>query len=274
MRHASYAHASFANVDLSLHTEDEKALLDKWAQQSIEEGCVVLHVPPKGAWKHGNSSPSCAKLQAYLNYNKISYIEDSSLQLLPLPIHKVPWITYNGIHTADSQVIVERLNHELNIDNDQHLNAQQRRLSHAYRAVLDQFYWNEVFRRYKSDEGRLKYFQRVFVHFGDEVAKQAESQFGPLLSEQLYQQGTGRYDGDTLYASHIAYMDNILGAIGESTFFHGEKISTIDFAIYGFFSSMCGIADSPFPDTKRYDGKLHRMDEALKYVERAEKKIL
>ena len=52
-------------------------------------------------------------------------------------MYKTPWITYNDIHTSDSQIIIQRLNEEFNIDNDHHLTDKQKDISFIFNVAMD-----------------------------------------------------------------------------------------------------------------------------------------
>ena len=92
------------------------------------------------------------------------------------------------------------------------------------------------------------------------------------IVDQLWSQGIGRFDGDTVYKLYVSYIDSILNYIDNNLFFHGDKISSIDFSIYSQLGSIYSI-DLSYPNTINYDGKLHRTKEVIQYLERFEKKI-
>ena len=55
---------------------------------------------------------------------------------------KIPWMTYNGIDVADSQLCIKYLNKELGIDLNKHLTAEQRGAAQAFRRMLEEgLYW-------------------------------------------------------------------------------------------------------------------------------------
>ena len=58
------------------------------------------------------------------------------------PKGKVPWIEYNGIEMGDSQLIIEFLNKEFNVDLNKHLTAKERATAWAIQKWLEEFtYW-------------------------------------------------------------------------------------------------------------------------------------
>ena len=58
------------------------------------------------------------------------------------PKGKVPWIEYNSIEMGDSQLIIEFLNKEFNVDLNKHLTAKERATAWAIQKWLEEFtYW-------------------------------------------------------------------------------------------------------------------------------------
>ena len=58
------------------------------------------------------------------------------------PKGNVPWIEYNGIEMGDSQLIIEFLNKEFNVDLNKHLTAKERATAWAIQKWLEEFtYW-------------------------------------------------------------------------------------------------------------------------------------
>ena len=260
-------HPSFINIDPSLHNETEQKIFERFENESLETNSVILHTFPKDTCKYGYAITFTGKIESYLKYNKIKYVIDDKRGIgKPLPMKKLPWITYNQIHTADSQLIVERLNEEFDIDNDQHLTDKQKDVSFIFNQAMDRFYFVDIYRRYMSDAN----FRSYVGFINPEITEESAKKFKQFVVDQLWSHGIGRFDGDTVYKLHKSYIDSILGHIGDNLFFHGDKISSIDFSIYSQLGSMYSI-DLLYPNT--VNGKLHRAEEVTNYLERFEKAI-
>ena len=54
------------------------------------------------------------------------------------PKGKLPWMTYNGEHIGDSQLCIDLLNRERDIDMNKHLSAEQRASAHAIRCMIEE----------------------------------------------------------------------------------------------------------------------------------------
>eukprot|EP01084_Bolivina_argentea_P037637 69604_1 len=262
---------AFANIDKASHSAEEQAVLNRFEHESVDK--VILHTLPKGICKYGYCTTFAGKIESYLKYNKINYSVDDKMEiLLPLPISKTPWITYTGIHTADSQIIIERLNEELNIDNDKHLTTEQRAISFAFRTTMDVLYFVDIYRRYKNTkENNIKYMSHVFPE-NEEMAIAISDKFQEYVLAQLFSQGIGRFDGDYVYKLYVSQIDSVLNYMDNGPFFFGDKISSVDFAIYSQFGSIYSI-DLLYPNTVKFDGKLHRTPEVVEYLQRFEQEI-
>eukprot|EP01084_Bolivina_argentea_P032661 60457_1 len=75
--------------------------LKDFEAQSATENKVILHMSPTWDFSTPHPSPWVTKIIAFLSYNKIPYIIDTTY-----PMHfytqKMPWITYKNHHQPDS----------------------------------------------------------------------------------------------------------------------------------------------------------------------------
>eukprot|EP01084_Bolivina_argentea_P070374 127940_1 len=118
-----------AKATLATPIANEQALLDEFAAQSLrQKDMVIVHgfsrytdASLSYAWKQygydeltdvllpshyksKTASPFISRMEAFLKYNQIDYAFDDSLSVILKPMHKIPWITFQGQHTADTQV--------------------------------------------------------------------------------------------------------------------------------------------------------------------------
>eukprot|EP01083_Nonionella_stella_P069390 184990_1 len=256
---------SYVNIDPSLHSKEEQTeYFEPYAKESVAKRNVILHAIPKGNFQYGYAATFTGKVESYLKYNKIDHRVNETDAFFPQPMNKVPWITYDGIHTADSQLIIQRLNEAFNIDNDAQLTAEQRQISFAFRVAMDRFYFVDIYRRYVSDENIQIYFDTIFPE-RPQYAQELVPVFQPMACDHLWKQGIRRFDGDTVYKMHVEYIDNVLDYLGNKPFFFGDEISSVDFSIYAQLGSAYSL-DFKFPNTTESDGTLHRVDEVLAYI--------
>lgn len=115
----------------------------------VEKGVVLLHQLSryKGV---PSTSPPCLKLETYLRMAKIPYKSHFGMYLSSKG--KSPWITFNGEDIADSNLCIDFLNKELNVDLDESLTDVQRGASMALRRMCDEnTYWGMVYHRWIED---------------------------------------------------------------------------------------------------------------------------
>ena len=276
----------FANIDPNLHNKEERGILEKISKESLTnlKNVVILHTCPQGTLKYGYAATFTGKVESYLQYNSIPYTLDTSLSVVGLPMSKIPWITLNGIHTADSEIIIQRLNYEYNIDNDSHLTPKQRAISGVYNESMDRLYFIDIYRRYMDDENCEKYFDAIFK---DNKTQSDEARKGwqTMMRDQLWSQGIGRFNGDVVYDKLSKYIDGVLDYMimnhnnsdndtgyGTSKYFFGnDRLSSIDFSLYGQFGSMYSLPQLKFVNLSseyenKYQNILPRKKEMMRYI--------
>ena len=294
----------FANINAALHKQEERLILEKMGSYSLarKKNTVILHTSTKGSLKYGYGATFTGKVESYLQYNSIPYIVDATSRLMPLPMHKSPWITLNGVHTADSQMIIERLNYEFNINNDSHLTTLQQAISGIYNEAMDRLYFIDIYRRYMDDENCTNYVLAVLQGESLESSKnkdelldesmacekkekesmlmnEAENikkQLQPYVKDQLWSQGIGRFnDGDIVYDKLCNYVNGVLDYMkcndNSKFFFANDRLSCIDFAIYSQFGSMYSLPQLKFVNLspqyeEKYQYKLPRKEEMMRYI--------
>ena len=137
---------------------------------------------------------------------------------------------------------------------------------------MNRLYFIDSYRRYMSEENCTCYFNDYMFPNNPEIAEALRPIYSKTMIDQLWSHEIGRFDGDTVYKLYKSYIDSVLNYIDNNLFFHGDKISNVDFAVYGLLGSIYSI-DLSYPNTIDYDGKLHRGEEVIQYLERFEEAI-
>ena len=110
---------------------------EKWA--SVGKDVVVLHCFPRGNTCL-SLTPFPLKLETYLRMNNIKYVTE--FRHFVGPKGKTPWITFNGIDIADSQLAIEYLAKYFQIDMSHQLGNDERAIARAMRVLMeDHLYW-------------------------------------------------------------------------------------------------------------------------------------
>ncbi|XP_048727985.2 failed axon connections homolog isoform X2 [Ostrea edulis] len=121
--------------------------------QSCSHDVVLLHHCGKGP--HAPSlSPFILKLETFFKMAEIPYqiVRDYKLG----PKGKVPWVEYNGLIMADSQLCMEYLTEKLRLNIDDHLSTAERAISRSLQRMVDEHtYWLMVHWRWAFDKEKL-----------------------------------------------------------------------------------------------------------------------
>ncbi|CAG5126296.1 unnamed protein product [Candidula unifasciata] len=188
---------------------------------------VVLHQYGK-ALTVPSISPFVIKLATYLRAAKIPYVDAYSRR--PGPKQKLPWIQYNNQAVPDSQLCIEFLNTQRQVNLNNHLTPDEIAKGHLIRRVSEEsLYWV------------LLMWRLVFESSGDLYKKLGVPAFVVWYmrreaKSRLWSHGIGRYSQQEV----IKIMEDDLSAIstilGERNFLFGdvvEDVSEFDCALFG-----------------------------------------
>lgn len=213
----------------------------QWRRQALQrrwdaagKNVVVLHQFPR-ATHCINISPYPIKLETFLRLAGIEYVIDTE-EIMGAK-GKSPWITFNGVNMADSQLCIEHLSKELGIDIDGHLTTEERAQARAVRAVLeDHFYFLHAMDRWVHDEGRvgLTHFGKVPSVPAWVVRYQLKRMGRKLIGEQCRGQGLGRHTRDEIVRWGIEDLEVVSVLLGDKPFVMGDRPSLVDLSLFGF----------------------------------------
>ncbi|MBX2833644.1 MAG: glutathione S-transferase family protein, partial [Micavibrio sp.] len=191
-------------------------------------------------WGIADPSAFCVKLESFLRLNKIAHtIGDRDMQTLlsKAPKKKVPYIEFeNGEHMGDSNLIIEHLSAEYNIDMEKDLTDAQRAQSHAFRRMLDEgFYFSALYSRWVDDTGwnviSPLFFSNMPPIIGDFIVKKIRKD----VMQKTYDQGTGRHSKEDVYAMGNRDLDALSALLGKDEWFFGAKQpSLLDISAHAF----------------------------------------
>eukprot|EP01084_Bolivina_argentea_P061000 111467_1 len=260
--------------------EEKQQLLELSKYSYSNNNLILLHM---SQWKYypGHVSMFTGKLKAYFEYNQIPYEFHPTMVRL-LPMNKMPWITYKDKHIADSDLIISYFNNEFCIDNDAHLTNEQKAISYAFKTATDkQLYWTEIYRRWSPPNNGIGILDSMMLPevMTAEMVEEYRLTVFNWIHEQLWQQGTGRFNGEQVYKMLYDHIESIVMYLGDKQFFCGDKISCVDFTLYGHLSSMYTLQDNiqiAFPgiDDEKRKYMLPFSNEIHGYVDRIEKEVM
>ena len=83
-----------------------------------------------------------ASVQSLLSCCNYFYLQPCYDKTIAGPRGKIPWIEYNGLVMSDSQLIINYLNKEFNIDLNRHLSPKDKATAWAIQKWMEEFiYW-------------------------------------------------------------------------------------------------------------------------------------
>ncbi|XP_062591143.1 failed axon connections homolog isoform X2 [Saccostrea cucullata] len=194
--------------------------------QSFPKDVVLLHHCGKGPYVP-SLSPFIIKLETFLKMAGIPYqiVRDYKLG----PKGKVPWMEYNGKAMGDSQLCMEYLTEELNVDIDDHLSTTERAIGTSFQRMVDEHtYWLMVHWRWAFDNKKcLK--QANWGLLALSVAKY-------IQKRATYTQGVGRHTKPELMNILRKDFRALSNFLGTKKYFFGDKVSSVDCSIFAQLS--------------------------------------
>lgn len=192
---------------------------------------VIVHQFSKGKY-----APSLGhfvvKLETYLRMAKIPYEPYYSPTGGDAPKSKVPWIEYNGVTMGDSQLIIQYLNKELNIDLNRHLSPKDTATAWAIQKWLEEFtYWLNVHTKwciYADDFFKTKYELPTLLKLP--LVKQFLKR---EIRKLTYTVGVGRHNNEEIAEMMKHDLRMLSELLGDKKFFMGDEPCELDAAVFG-----------------------------------------
>lgn len=188
---------------------------------------VILHQFARGK-NMPSLSPFPIKVETFLRIAKIPYETDFDDPMGPKG--KCPWISYNDLDIADSQICINFLKKQFNIDLNPHLTGKENSISTAFQILAEEhFYWCMIMERYVYDkECRVRELCKIFPQY-----KFVFKWLSKALHEQAKGQGMGRHTQQEVYEFAKADLKALSDFLGNNKYFFGEKVSEVDCALFG-----------------------------------------
>ncbi|KAL9961720.1 hypothetical protein ACROYT_G030720 [Oculina patagonica] len=234
---ASNLYAGIASVIfLVIYLLVKRFTKGKKNKRPAKPGTVVLHQFPEfDGPPVVSSSPPCLKLETFLRMTKIPYENERGFEFSKKG--KMPWIEFNGQEIADSNLCIEFLKNEFQVDIDSHLSATERAISHSIRTMLEEnTYWTMLYYRWCSDHApvfRETVFGRLFLPVKYLVFYQFQRRF----RKDLWSHGIGRHSEQELYGIGEKDLLAVSEILGHKKFLFGEKPCLADAALFAFIAA-------------------------------------
>ncbi|ODM89037.1 hypothetical protein Ocin01_17645 [Orchesella cincta] len=230
-------------------------MLEKWDEAPKDK--LILHT----LWRckpMPSISPFGLKLETYLRMAKIPYELDTKNPSGPKG--KLPWITYQGVHLADSQLCIEYLNKKFDISLNKSASKEQLAAARACRIMLeDHFLWGLVQYRFVDNINALSQLMKIPGLFKLILPIRSYQ-----LKQRLVNQGIGKHSPTEIYQMTEADLHTASAVLGNKKFFGGDEPCEEDCALFGCVAQ--AIWGSPGSSFERLcEGELKNLKE---YCER------
>lgn len=208
--------------------------IDASAGAAYVEQMVTLY-QFKSIWGLPNPSPFCFKIENYLRMSGIAF-QTRRGDPRKAPKKKLPFIDDDGVVVSDSADIIDHLKKTRGDKLDAALTPAERAEAHILVRMLDEaFYWILVYNRWADDAG--------FEVANREILQPA---LPPILRiflpgiirksvvSQLHAQGTGRHEGEKIFAKGAADLAALATVLGDKPYFLGDEPTSVDASAYAF----------------------------------------
>ncbi|XP_021966608.1 failed axon connections homolog [Folsomia candida] len=227
---------------------------------STPKDVVILHTIGRGKTAP-SPSPFVVKLETFLRMANIPYEMDFTSPWSSKA--KTPWISLNGEHIADSQLIIEFLSKKFGISLGSSYSADELAKAQAVRVMMDEhFYWGLGLWRYVYSGGAgLSEFMAMSPSDLATFFRAANAR----VKTASWFQGVGRHDQDTVVEIMNANLEAVSRILGEKRFLLGEEPCAEDCSLFGFLVQVFWCAPgSPYksfveenlPNLKAYCGRM------------------
>jgi len=214
-------------------------MLEKWSVTPKDK--VILHQIPR-CKPLPNVSPFALKLETYLRLNKIPYEIDT---VDPMgPKGKLPWISYNGTHVADSHLIIQFLNKKLGINMNNGKSDELVAAARASRIVLeDHFFWGGVQYRFMEN---FAGFSQLF-----KMPTMVKLVVAPMLrcriKKRMDSNGMGKHTPTEIYQMTQDDLRTVATLLGKKKFLGGDEPCEDDCGVFGMIAqTVWGFPGSTF----------------------------
>lgn len=198
---------------------------------------LTLHQFP-AAWDVCSASCFCAKVEAFLRWQKIPYQLESKVSLKGAPKGKVPFITDNGKVIGDSEFILSYVCDTYGVNPDGNLTVAERGVSVAIRYLCEEGLYRAMsYFRFVDEAGWQVIRQTFFAGLPGWLKPLAEWKIRGYVRKQLQQQGIARHTREEVAALAIKDMDALAAILGDKPFFFGDEMHMADLVVFSVFSN-------------------------------------
>ena len=177
-----------------------------------------------------NASPFCAKVELFLNYYQIPFKIEAALPMHG-PYKKIPFVEYQNETIGDSELILQRLIKDYNIDLG--LTPPQLAQGRAWQLLLEQhLYWIIVYNRWVPENSWQKLEKAFFSGLKWPLRPIIAKQSRKLAIKNLYSQGIGRFSLEQVLHAGREDLKALNCHLSENKYMCGDSFSYFDLITY------------------------------------------
>lgn len=188
-----------------------------------------------------DASPFVVKVDLFLRINDIEFeIVAGNQYVQKAPKGKLPFIEDQGAVIGDSAFILDHLSKQHGVDMDSWLSESQRASAYLITKSLEEnFYWCRVYSNW-VDNNNWPISREAF--FGS-LPTPVNYIVAPIVrrgvTKQLKAQGIARHSDTEILDIGKRSLDAISNLLGEQETMFGNRISSLDIAVYAMIATLC-----------------------------------
>jgi len=191
-----------------------------------------------------NYSPFCLKVELCLLVNGINYEVVPELNPRVGPRGKLPFIIHKGKKISDSDLILDYLEKEFELDLLPDLSTEKLAIGTAVEIFCNEhLYFLMMYFRYLDTQNFKKLTHIFFRDIKFPLNRIMPQVLYSTIKKQLHAQGIGRMSRDEAAAMSRKAIDCLEGLLGEENFFTGPRLCRAD---YTAFAHLANVLYPPF----------------------------
>ncbi|MBI1889459.1 MAG: glutathione S-transferase family protein [Burkholderiales bacterium] len=197
-------------------------------------------------WGLPSPSPFCLKLETWLRFEGIPYSQVILNKPPQSKTGKVPYLLRaDGSTLADSNVIIETLAKERGIDLGYGCTPEEQARAHAVlRMIEESLYFAAVWERWMDAKFWPTTREGYFGHLPAGLSKLIAGMIRKKVRTALHGQGISRHEPARIAAFGGADVKVLSSALGNRSFFSGERPGVVDASAYGTLANLLGFPES------------------------------
>jgi hypothetical protein len=210
-----------------------------------------------------NPSPFCMKLEAFLRLADIDYTVVDCNDPRKAPKGKLPFVIYQGKPMGDSNLIIERLSADFQVDLDAGLSDQEKAIHHAMRRMLDEhLYFVMVYGRWMDDDNWVILKNTLFAAIPKLIRGVITGKIREKVEGDLKGQGIAKHTPEEVHALGLEDVRALSDYLNGREWFGNGKPCLLDISAVTLLASFLKV-----PMETPVKAAISRDSQLVSYVE-------